>query len=1054
MSMAAPHEQQAYMAKVDSRIQSQIPPQNEHLQDVANAREPAPMGKKRLNQAQRRQKNAELSIPINPRSNTTAQPGRGNTFAGTSPSPHYSQLQHSRNQAQYNQGYPNQPQQSPRYPFPNTGQPSPYSPRGPQWQGYPQSPMHHPHQGPTHHYQSQSGYSPQYQQQFSPGVGNNPYGRPPPQNRQLYQPGAPIGQNRPRPLGFTTDEIASQSAHLEKLVLESASTVGIDAVEEAEKEGFRALVENACREAIEQYEKDELGHINFDSSTVKLKCFGSMSSGFATKASDMDLALLTPESSPAADTPESLIPRILEKKLLDMGFGARLLTRTRVPIIKLCQKPTSKLFSDLVVERTKWENGFVDEEEEVALLSKNIQKINTPKIELSLSPEPSPAAEPTQKVDKKQDELSKLRQPEGQSLGDYYGRAKRVLRSIGGRDVSVGLPTFTQDEGLLMNEVCKAFISGLASEALAARMRSYQSIAPLFDASMPYIQRSINGVYTQVEGERLAMNFEKRPLTEREERREHECKSLIETWRAFQNNAERSFLEPLLSYNRCLYLAAEKLKNISSLQLMLFEQLSNEDPVSYHRRAQKILGDLKGRKSPRDHDTVTPVVITHYINGINNPMIKEAMQTCTQDQNSLDKVVFHHRILQLAADYEHALSKGHFDHAVYSEVEKYVVLLRKRVANGPTLATESDKTLIALILTLPDPTTISQAKPRDRYKDHLEFPKTNIGVQCDINFSADLALHNTLLMRCYSSSDPRVKPLILFVKQWAKSRGINSSYRGTLSSYGYVLMVLHYLVNIVQPFVCPNLQSISRDAPPHLQPAEAAARSFCKGKDVRFWQNEAEIKDLSARGLLNHNHDSVGSLIRGFFEYYAHGGTLSTVQNIRGFDWGRDVLSLRTQGGILTKQEKGWVGAKTVIETSTVAAPPTPSTPASSKDQIDGHGAVSPEGEPLEVKHAKPKTIEETKEIRHRYLFAIEDPFELEHNVARTVTHNGIVSIRDEFRRAWGIIRTCDKENQNISILVEPVVAPENDGGFQQLLNLIHGTEVIRGSYSASSIMA
>lgn len=42
--------------------------------------------------------------------------------------------------------------------------------------------------------------------------------------------------------------------------------------------------------------------------------------------------------------------------------------------------------------------------------------------------------------------------------------------------------------------------------------------------------------------------------------------------------------------------------------------------------------------------------------------------------------------------------------------------------------------------------------------------------------------------------------------------------------------------------------------------------------------------------------------------------------------------------------------------------------------------------------------------MRHRYLFAIEDPFELEHNVARTVTHNGIVAIRDEFRRAWRIL--------------------------------------------------
>lgn len=44
-------------------------------------------------------------------------------------------------------------------------------------------------------------------------------------------------------------------------------------------------------------------------------------------------------------------------------------------------------------------------------------------------------------------------------------------------------------------------------------------------------------------------------------------------------------------------------------------------------------------------------------------------------------------------------------------------------------------------------------------------------------------------------------------------------------------------------------------------------------------------------------------------------------------------------------------------------------------------------------------------EVRQRYLFAIEDPFEIDHNVARPVTHGGIVAIRDEFRRAWRILQ-------------------------------------------------
>jgi terminal uridylyltransferase len=79
------------------------------------------------------------------------------------------------------------------------------------------------------------------------------------------------------------------------------------------------------------------------------------------------------------------------------------------------------------------------------------------------------------------------------------------------------------------------------------------------------------------------------------------------------------------------------------------------------------------------------------------------------------------------------------------------------------------------------------------------------------------------------------------------------------------------------------------------------------------------------------------------------------------------VLSLRTKGGLLSKEEKGWV--KAVTE--------------------QGAG----------------------KQVQHRYLFCIEDPFEQSHNVARTVTHNGIVAIRDEFRRAQRILRVVGDGN-------------------------------------------
>lgn len=203
---------------------------------------------------------------------------------------------------------------------------------------------------------------------------------------------------------------------------------------------------------------------------------------------------------------------------------------------------------------------------------------------------------------------------------------------------------------------------------------------------------------------------------------------------------------------------------------------------------------------------------------------------------------------------------------------------------------------------------------RERPQGPLDFPKEGVGIQADINFSNALALHNTELLRCYSLCDPRVQPMVLFVKAWAKRRKTNSSYNGTLSSYGYVLMVLHFLINVAQPPVLPNLQLLEAGLPStarqaYLQwGAVPEQRITCEGYDVHFLREPEKIKQLASRGLLTENQEPLGVLLRNFFHYYAHQGHMVIG---RGFQWTSEVLSLRTQGGILTKEEKGWTGAKT-----------------------------------------------------------------------------------------------------------------------------------------------
>ena len=74
------------------------------------------------------------------------------------------------------------------------------------------------------------------------------------------------------------------------------------------------------------------------------------------------------------------------------------------------------------------------------------------------------------------------------------------------------------------------------------------------------------------------------------------------------------------------------------------------------------------------------------------------------------------------------------------------------------------------------------------------------GLDCDISFNNPLAIRNTLLLAAYSTVDIRVRELAFIIKYWAKQRQINNPQEGTLSSYGYILCLIHFLqVRIIDP---------------------------------------------------------------------------------------------------------------------------------------------------------------------------------------------------------------------------------------------------------------
>ncbi|KAI0147903.1 hypothetical protein F4776DRAFT_287916 [Hypoxylon sp. NC0597] len=1016
-------------------------------------------GKKRPNQAQRRQMQAQLSIPIDTRT----------------PAPYDARPMNSHQYESQRSVWQN-PEQSASLSHSGTSQRGLRDPavtignERRRQGGFGQGPTSPPaHQFSWRHPQPHTSDS------FSRGVSLispdefSSCGRRPSQPA-LYNTGGH------RQFACSPEQVTNQSALLDELCRSVVAGAEIEPSEIIEKENFRVQVEAICRDVISRHEIQVNGTPGFEPYTVQLKCFGSLSSGFATKAADMDLGLLSPMSRSSPESSDSPIPRLIEKALLENGFGARLLTRTRVPIIKLCEKPNEQLRLDLLEARAKWEKGLTDDNHEAVddvMDDQDIPEGATTIITTGVGHSPSSI----QRRDSNQangsvgmtyeEQLASLKQSETQSLIAYYGNAKRLLRRLNGRDITISnAADFKPADFKLLDDVSVAFVDGLYDKNLRRRIQSYPSFQSNAKVNSLNL-RSLAGVYTMAEGEKIVIIWEAQAATGVSPKLRHSSENIVQTWKTLQNR--RTFGTDPLFFNRELHMSLERLRQIPFIQLIQLKQDQYESPTQYHSRAVKIAADLGNTNSPSNM-TGPPEVTRHYISGIRDKQVRDEVQnfaTSTGVQ-TLRTIARKHKAIHLVADFQRAIEKGLYHEKDLPFIKEYMKILQggfvQRVAsidkrNSEVFdftipVTEHSIAIVKKIKQLPDPSKLAPNQPRDRYHDSLEFPKNGVGVQCDINFSAHLALQNTLLLRCYAYTDPRVRPMVLFVKHWAKARGINTPYRGTLSSYGYVLMVLHYLVNIAEPFVCPNLQEL---APPDPNlPADALEGiTTCKGRSVRFWRDEQEIQRLAREGQLNQNRESLGSLLRGFFEYYAQNHMMSTT-NKRGFDWGRDVLSLRTHGGLLSKQEKGWVGAKTVVQLET-GAPPNPveaEANIGSKSPTDGitgqqimtqaqpEQVAPPNGIPIAPPTAQTTRPKELKEVRHRFLFAIEDPFELEHNVARTVTHNGIVSIRDEFRRAWRIIRAAGKTGQAAENLLEDVKAESErmeQQQFAELLDEIHG---------------
>merc|ERR1711935_757848 len=203
-------------------------------------------------------------------------------------------------------------------------------------------------------------------------------------------------------------------------------------------------------------------------------------------------------------------------------------------------------------------------------------------------------------------------------------------------------------------------------------------------------------------------------------------------------------------------------------------------------------------------------------------------------------------------------------------------------------------------------------------------------MECDLSMHNPLAVLNTSLLRSYAEINPVSRVMASVIKRWAKARDINNPARHTLSSYGYILMLLHFLTyhqrsgdGLISPMgnatrniqvlpLLPNLRWMDSSWPksplgtpytefraPPKQPLQHPREENVKVNSYFYRLDQAKLKNLQQR--FPGQDLSLAILLASFFRYYAYE-----------FDYKRHVVSFNSTNvhGIVEREVKaeldGW----------------------------------------------------------------------------------------------------------------------------------------------------
>lgn len=144
--------------------------------------------------------------------------------------------------------------------------------------------------------------------------------------------------------------------------------------------------------------------------------------------------------------------------------------------------------------------------------------------------------------------------------------------------------------------------------------------------------------------------------------------------------------------------------------------------------------------------------------------------------------------------------------------------------------------------------------------------------EVDICLNNRIGIENSRLLLTYCSIDPRARLLCITIKFWAKRRNIANTVAGTISSYAYMIMAIHFLQRRPESLL------------PYLQ--QNVQERIIDGYNCGFDENIEKYRQRSAE-----NKESISDLVCNFFIYYAT------------FDWDDYAVCINTPGIVPRKEE-------------------------------------------------------------------------------------------------------------------------------------------------------